>query len=138
MIGKQLEKDGQLISEHRIRRIMKENGFYPETRKKYKPTHSGKVDGKYSENIVQQNFKTKKKNETWVGDITYIKTTMGWVYLAIVIDLYNREVIGYSISKRIDTELVKCALANAIARSGTRENMIFHSDRGCQVRQEVA
>jgi transposase InsO family protein len=132
MIAKELEKDGQPMCEYRIRRIMKENGFYPETRKKYKPTHNGKTDGKYCENIVKQNFKVEKKNEIWVGDITYIKTTIGWAYLAIVIDLFNREVIGYSISKKIDSQLVKSALANAIARNGTRKNMIFHSDRGCQ------
>lgn len=58
---------------------------------------------------------------------------IGWVYLALVIDLYNREVIGYSISKKIDTELVKSALANAIARQGTSENLIFHSDRGLPI-----
>ena len=68
----------------------------------------------------------------WVGDITYIKTQIGWVYLAAVIDLYNREVIGYSISKKIDTELVKQALSNAIARQGKEDGLIFHSDRGCQ------
>lgn len=57
---------------------------------------------------------------------------MGWVYLAAVMDLYNREVIGYSISKKIDTELVKQALSNAIARQGKEQGLIFHSDRGCQ------
>jgi len=120
------------MSEHRIRRIMRENGFYPETGKKYKPTHNGKADGRYCENLVKQNFTTEKKNEIWVGDITYIKTSIEWVYLAVVLDLFNREVIGYSISKKIDSELVKSALGNAIARNGKRENMVFHSDRGCQ------
>lgn len=81
---------------------------------------------------MKQNFKAGKKNEIWVGDITYIKTSIGWVYLAVVLDLFSREVIGCSISKKIDSELVKSALGNAIARNGTRENMIFHSDRGCQ------
>ena len=81
---------------------------------------------------MQQNFKTEKKNQVWVGDITYIKTQIGWVYLAVVMDLYNREVIGYSISKKIDTELVKQALSNAITRQGREEGLIFHSDRGCQ------
>jgi transposase InsO family protein len=132
MIQKQLEKDGYKISEYRIRRIMRENGLYPETQRKYKPTHNGKVNGMYSKNIVNQNFRTKQRKEVWVGDITYIKTVIGWVYLAVVIDLYNREVIGYAISKKIDTELVKQALSNAIASQGTKEGLIFHSDRGCQ------
>lgn len=132
MIKKQLENDGYEISEYRVRRIMRENGMYPETQRKYKPTHNGKVNGMYSKDHVKQRFRTKRKNEIWVGDITYIKTSVGWVYLAVVIDLYNREVIGYDISKHIDTELVKRALSNAIARQGTREGLIFHSDRGCQ------
>lgn len=131
-IWEALRQNGYEISLYRIRRIMRENGFYPETQKKYKPSRKGEVSGKYYKNIVKQNFKTEKKNQLWTGDITYIKTTVGWVYLAVVIDLYNREVIGYEISKKIDTELVKRALGNAIARNGVSKNLIFHSDRGCQ------
>ena len=86
----------------------------------------------YSKNRLKQNFRTQERNEVWVGDITYIKSEIGWIYLAVVIDLYNREIIGYEISKKIDTELVKRALANAIARNGLKEGLIFHSDRGCQ------
>lgn len=108
MITKQLEKNGHPMSEYRARRIMRENGFYPETRTKYKPTHNGKTEGKYSKNIVRQNFTTSKKNQVWVGDITYIKTIIGWVYLGVVIDLYNREVIGYSISIKIDRTGKEC------------------------------
>lgn len=68
----------------------------------------------------------------WAGDITYIKTRIGWVYLAIVMDLYNREVIGYTTSQRIDTELVKRALGEAVGRYPDTKGTIFHSDRGCQ------
>ena len=131
-IKKQLEQDGYVISEYRVRRIMRENGFYPEIRCKYEPAHTGKVNGIYSADYVKRQFRTTKKNEIWVGDITYIKTKLGWIYLAVVLDLYNREVIGYAISKKMDTELVKSALSNAIARQGTCEGLIFHSDRGCQ------
>lgn len=127
-----LKNEGIVISEYKIRRIMRENGFYPETVKKYKPTHNGKMDGKYHENLLQQNFVAEKKNQVWVGDITYIKTKTGWVYLAAVMDLYNREIIGYSIRKKIDTELVKQALSDAIGRNGKAKGLIFHSDRGCQ------
>lgn len=63
-------------------------------------------------------------------DITYLKTQLGWVYLEAVIDLYNREVIGYAVSKKIDTELVKQALGNVIGRNGVAEGLVFHSDRG--------
>ena len=122
-----LKNVGIEISEYKIRKIMKENGLYPETRKKYKPYKNGKKNGRYHKDMIRQNFKTEKVNEVWVGDITYIKTRLGWVYLAAVIDLYNREVIGYAISKKIDTELVKRALGNAIGRRGTKKGMIFHT-----------
>jgi len=131
-IAKQLEKEKIEISEYRIRRIMRENGFYPETTTKYKPSRNGKTNGRYYENEIKQDFKAEEKNQKWAGDITYIKTKIGWVYLSVVIDLYNREVIGYAVSKKIDTELVKKSLTNAIAKNGYKEGLIFHSDRGSQ------
>ncbi len=99
---------------------------------KYKPPRNGKADGRYYIDKVQQKFEVKEKNQIWAGDITYIKTAIGWVYLASVIDLFNREVIGYAVSKQINTELVKQALGNAIGRRGVKEGLIFHSDRGSQ------
>lgn len=122
-----------VISEHKIRRIMRENGLYPVTTVKYKPARKGKSTGKYFENVINQNFKPQGFNEIWVGDITCIKTCLGWVYLAIVLDLYNKEVIGYAVSKAIDTELVKRALSNALVNTnGGGKGTIFHSDRGIQ------
>jgi len=112
---------------------MRENGMYPATENKFRPARNGKRTGRYMENIVNQNFRPTGFNEIWAGDITYIKTLLGWVYLAVVIDLYNREVIGYSISKTIDTELVKRALGNALTRNNRKRGCtIFHSDRGTQ------
>lgn len=75
-------------------------------------------------------------NKVWAGDITYIKTQTGWTYLSIVMDLFNREIIGYSISKNIDTELVKSTLGSAISRVNNTEGIIFHSDRGSQYRSK--
>ena len=108
-------------------------GFIQIVMKKYKPTHNGESDGRYFEDKVKQAFRPAKMNQIWAGDITYIKTRLGFVYLAAVLDLCNREVIGYEISERIDTELTKAALGNAIGRIGGNVNqVIFHSDRGCQ------
>lgn len=131
-ITKELQSRGMEISEYRVRRLMKENGFYPELAVKFKPQRNGKKDGRYYENKVNQEFKIKEKNKVWAGDITYIKTKVGWVYLAVVIDLFNREIIGYDLGKKIDSQLVKNALGNAIGRRGIKEGLIFHSDRGCQ------
>ena len=71
-------------------------------------------------------------NKVWAGDITYIQTNLGWVYLAAVLDLKNKEVIGYEIGKNIDSDLSMSALGNAIATRGRHKGLIFHSDRGTQ------
>jgi putative transposase len=126
-------QEGLTLSEYKVRWIMRQNGFYPVTTAKFKPARKSKVAGNYFEDIVKQNFKPQGLNKIWAGDITYIKTCLGWVYLAIVLDLYNKEVIGYSISKDIDTELVIRALSNALVTTrGRGEGTIFHSDRGIQ------
>ena len=131
-IKRALEQSGKQMSKWRIRWIMRENGLYPVQLKKFRPGKRVKPDGSYFEKIVQQQFSPEKPNEKWVGDITYLRTKLGWVYLAAVIDLYNREVIGYAISKWIDAELACQTLSNAIARNGKPKELIFHSDRGCQ------
>jgi len=125
--------NGIVLSEYRVRRIMRENGLFPVYATKFKPAHNGKSDGRYYEDKVKQLFEVDSPNVIWAGDITYIKTVLGFVYLAVVIDLYNREIIGYSISRTADAELVKGALGNAIARTGKNcAGTVFHSDRGCQ------
>jgi transposase InsO family protein len=128
-----MTREGWTISEYKVRRIMRENGFYPVSMIKYKPSRKGKVTGSYFENVVNQDFHPQGFNEIWVGDITYIRTCLGWVYLAIVLDLYNKEIIGYSVNKTADAELVKRALANALVNTRrTSTGTIFHSDRGVQ------
>ena len=132
-LRKALEEKGIELSEWKVRRIMRENGIYPETMNTYNPGRSGTSDGKYYENEIEQDFKSSKPNQKWAGDITYLKTVLGWVYLSAVIDLYNREVIGYAVSRVMDSDLTCRALGSALIRRGkSREELIFHSDRGCQ------
>jgi transposase InsO family protein len=134
-IKKYLEEEkGIIISEWKVRRIMRENGLYSCIQKKYKPYKvTKKKDLRYPDNLLNQEFKTEFENEVWVSDITYIKTKLGWVYLAVVMDLYNREIIGYSVSKNIDTELVLRATSNAIGKNPQGlQGTVFHSDRGTQ------
>ena len=105
------------VNEYKLRRIMRENGLYAVVCKKFKPYKLGKSDGLFASNIIQRNFTPFGLNQYWRGDITYIRTYLGWVYLAVVLDLCNKEVIGYAISKNIDTELVKNAFGNAAMES---------------------
>ena len=128
-----LYKEGIEISEYKVRKIMRENGLYPLYTRKYKAPRRSNPNGRFFENEVNQEFNPGARNKVWAGDITYIKTVLGWVYLAAVMDLHNREIIGYAISKSIDTELVKQALSNALVNTdGGGKDTIFHSDRGIQ------
>ena len=131
-IMRELRGIGIAVSEGKVRRIMREHGLYSIIQKKYRPYRHYQGNALYKEDLVQQKFRPEGPNIVWAGDITYIKTKIGWVYLAVVMDLYNREVIGYATSQKIDTELVKRALGEAVGRYPETEGTIFHSDRGCQ------
>ena len=96
------------------------------------PYRKAKSDGMYSENKVKRHFLPDRFHEFWAGDSTYIPTNRGWFYLAAVLDLKNKKMIGYEVSKNIDSELCKRALANALALRGRRKGLVFHSDRGSQ------
>jgi putative transposase len=89
-----------------------------------------------AENLVNRNFTPSRKNETWTADITYIATDEGWLYLAAVEDLFTRQIVGWSMSDRIDSRLVVDALEMAIARHCPGENLVAHSDRGVQYASE--
>jgi len=116
----------------RVRRLMRENGIYAISRQKQRPYPKEEVETRFSENLLNQDFSVEKPNAVWVGDITYIKTNAYWIYLAIVLDLYNREVIGYSVSRKPNSELTRRAMANALSDRKPDGGVVFHSDRGCQ------
>jgi transposase InsO family protein len=85
-----------------------------------------------SPNLIQRCFQTEKPNLVWVSDITYIKTMGGWLYLAVVMDLYSRKIVGWALARNMAVELVKSALAMAIGRRKPGDGLIHHSDRGIQ------
>ncbi len=87
---------------------------------------------KFPKNKQNRNYKTSVKNLKWTGDITYIRTTEGWVYLAVVMDLYSLKIIGWSVSKNIDSALVCKALKNENEQRNQSGYLLFHSDRGSQ------
>jgi len=84
-------------------------------------------------NVLDRDFAAEAPNQKWVTDITYLPTSNGWVYLAVVIDLFSRKVVGWSLSDSLETRLVSHALRSAIeSRSPKRGELLHHSDRGCQ------
>jgi putative transposase len=130
-ITKSLPED-QKASLGRVARIMRANGIRSKTVKKYKATTNSNHNLPVAENLLSQNFLADRPNEKWVSDITYIGTDEGWLYLAGVMDLHGRKLVGWSMDSRMKTELVSTALKQAIGRTGATIGLMVHSDRGVQ------
>jgi putative transposase len=128
---KQQEQDSR-VSRHRVARIMRLNGWRAKAARKFKATTNSNHKLPVAPNLLQQNFSASKPNEKWVSDITYIWTEEGWLYLAVVMDLYSRMVVGWSMSERMTSKLVMDALQMAIWRRKKPHGVIIHSDRGSQ------
>lgn len=115
-----------------MRRLMRLGGVRVRTKCKYKITTRSNHRYPASPNLIQGCFQTRKPNLVWVSDITYIKTTQGWLYLAVIMDLYSRKVVGWSLARNMTVEMVKNALMMAIGRRKPDPGLIHHSDRGIQ------
>lgn len=115
---------------------MQEQGLsvHPRRRRYRSRATAGEVHT--AENRLQRNFAAESPNRLWAGDITYIATAEGWLFLAVVLDLYSRKVIGWSMSSRIDTTLTTTALRMAVRRRQPEGSVIVHSDRGVQYSSE--
>lgn len=128
----QLRHDGYVIGRCRVRRLMRLAGIRARRRRKYKVTTRSAHSYPVSPNLLNQNFCTEGPNLVWVSDITYIKTMEGWLYLAVVMDLYSRKVVGWSVARNMKVEMVMNALLMAIGRRKPAPGLIHHSDRGVQ------
>ena len=111
---------------------MKENGIRAKQKKKFKATTDSNHDLPVAKNRLKRNFKTKKPNQVWVGDITYVRTGEGWLYLSVFIDLFSRRVVGWSMSERMTADLAVDAFRMALFRQKRHAPKIVHSDRGSQ------
>ena len=127
-----LREDGHDYNHKRVERIMKENGIRSKAAKKYKVTTDSNHTKEVAPNLLKRDFKPSQTNVAWCGDITYLRTQEGWLYLAVVIDLFSRKVIGWSMSERMTTSLVVDAFNMAWTKRDKPKGVIFHSDRGSQ------
>ena len=131
-VHKQVLLDGEICSRRQVARLMKKNGIRPKVKRHFVKTTDSDHDFPIADNLLDRDFDVEEPNKAWVSDITYIPTREGWLYLAGVIDLYNREVVGWSMSERINRKLVMDSLDMAIARRRPDPGLIAHSDRGSQ------
>jgi len=129
-IYKDLLADGETCSENRVARLMQKHNIQSKMAKKFVITTDSKNTLVPAPDLLQRRFKVKRANENWVTDTTFIGTRQGWMYLAIVLELYSRQVIGWSMSENNNTRLVNDALMMALWRRGEVEGVIVHSDQG--------
>ncbi len=123
---------GEGCGKHRVYGLLKREGLRSQTGYKRRPGGKSGPPAVVAPNHLQQVFTVSQPNQAWVTDITYIRTHEGWLYLAVVLDLYSRQVIGWSMGSRIDTDLVLAALLMAIWRRKPKAPVTLHSDQGCQ------
>lgn len=124
--------EGKKANRKRVARIMRENGIKSKVVKKYKATTNSKHNYPVAENLLNRDFHAERPNQKWVSDITYIATDEGWLYLAGIMDLYGRRIVGWAMDSRMKTELVSAALKQAVGRTGAKDGLLIHSDRGVQ------
>mgnify|MGYP001584433403 CR=1 FL=1 len=126
-----LQKQGCECGKERVARLMREEGLQGHQRKRYNPYSTDSNHGfSIAPNVLASYGPVSAPDEVWVADITYIRVAEGWVYLAAILDLYSRKIVGWSMSSRIDTELTRTALRRAIKTR--RAPQLHHSDRGSQ------
>jgi len=131
-ITAELQAQGFGCGENRIARLMRENGIKSRTRKKFKITTKSDHNLPIAEDLVGRDFSASQINELWLSDITYIWTWEGWMYLAAVMDVYNRQIVGWALHDRLSKALVVNALTKALQERNPQPGLIFHSDRGSQ------
>jgi transposase InsO family protein len=137
-ITKELELRGMVVSRPRVARMMKSGGFKSIIQKKYRmATTDSKHGYPVAENHLNRNFKALSPGQKWVSDITYIRTDQGWLYLTIIMDLYDRKIIGWALSNTLITrDTVLPAWRMALINRPIYGHLIFHSDRGVQYASE--
>ena len=131
-LGAVLCAQGLQIGRHRVRRLMRENRLRALWRRKFVHTTDSGHALPVSANVLARRFDPSGPNQAWVSDITYIRTRSGWLYLAVVLDLYARKVVGWAMAPSMHAELVCAALQLAIAQRQPAPGLVVHSDRGSQ------
>lgn len=131
-LAKKLNKEGFEVTRYHVTKLMKTLNLVVKQRLAYKVTTTRKFSDAVADNLLNQNFEPVEKNKVWAGDITYLKTGEGWMYLAIVMGLYSRRIVGWAIDKRMSTSLISRAMIKAYNLRNPPKGLVFHSDRGSQ------
>jgi transposase InsO family protein len=125
-----LRKNGRCIGENRVARLMRQEGIVGRKKKRFKKTTDSNHPDPIAPNVLERDFTAELPDAAWVTDVTYVFTQEGWLYLAAILDLFSRRVVGWSTSANNDSALALKALASAVEHRNPAEGMVHHSDRG--------
>jgi transposase InsO family protein len=131
-VFEELKKKGERVSEKRVGRLMREEGLRGKVRRRWAQTTNSEHGHAVFENVLARDFTATAPNQRWVGDITYLRMPNGFLYLAVVMDLFSRAIVGWALSAVIDRKLAIAALEDALRRRCPAPGLLHHSDRGCQ------
>lgn len=131
-IKRKLFQQGLQVSRRRIGHLMRQAGLFSKTKRRFKATTDSKHNNPIAPNLLARQFDVTEADKAYVGDITFIPTREGWLYLAVVIDLFSRKVVGWSMGSRMKAQLVNDALLMALWNRKTPKGLIWHTDRGSQ------
>ena len=131
-VRRELRARGARASKRRVERAMRAMGLTPPTPRKHRRTTIQNPAHSAAPNSLNRDFTASRPNERWVTDITYVWTTEGWAYLAVILDLFSRAVVGWALDSTLETTLVERALDAALTRRCPAPGLLHHSDRGCQ------
>ena len=131
-VTQQLRKRGIKVGENRVARIMRAEGLNRRRRKKFRVTTKSAHKHAPAPNLLDRQFSVATANRVWISDLTYLATAEGWLYLCVILDLYSRRVVGWSMSESLATDMVLRAFWMAVNSRRPPEGLIFHSDRGVQ------
>lgn len=131
-IHRDLRDEGLICNIKRVERLMKENNIRAKMSKKFKITTDSKHTYPVADNILNREFSVDKKDRVWVSDITFINTSEGWLYLCIIMDLFSRHIVGWSMDNHMRTDLLIDAFNMAYKKRKPESGLLFHSDRGAQ------
>ena len=126
-------RNSRIICNHkRVERLMRQNGIYSKVKRRFKVTTHSKHNHPVADNLIRMNFAASRPNKVWTSGITYIWTREGWMYLAVFMDLFNRQIVGWSMKNRLKDDLVIDAFKMALRARNPSPGLIVHSDRGSQ------
>ncbi len=131
-ITEEVRENGIKCSRNRVARLMRRNGIAAKAKRRFKATTDSRHNLPVAKNLLNRQFRVDAPNKVWVSDITYIWTAEGWLYLAVILDLFSRKIVGWSMSDRMTQDIVINAFLQAMWRRKPGAGLMFHSDRGSQ------